>query len=49
MRGLRSVDSAAISMRGHALMRNLRRQFYRVVEAIPQRSVLTWTWNRLAA
>lgn len=48
MRGLKSVTSAAILTRGHALMRNIRRRFYRVVEAIPQRLVLTWTWNRLA-
>jgi transposase, IS6 family len=48
MRGLKSVTSAAIFTRGHALMRNIRRRFYRVAEAIPQRLELTWTWNRLA-
>ena len=48
MRGLKSVPSAAIFMRGHALMRNIRRRFYPVVESVPQRLVLTWTWNRLA-
>jgi transposase-like protein len=48
MRGLKSVTSAEVFTRGHALMRNIRRRFYRVVEAIPQRLVLTWTWNRLA-
>ena len=48
MRGLKSVVSAAIFMRGHALMRNIRRRFYRVVDSVPQRLVLAWTWNRLA-
>jgi IS6 family transposase len=48
MRGLKSVASAAIFMCGHALMRNIRRRFYRVVESVPQRLVLAWTWNRLA-
>jgi IS6 family transposase len=48
MRGLKSVASAAIFMCGHALMRNIRHRFYRVVESVPQRLVLAWTWNRLA-
>jgi len=48
MRGLKSVTSAAIFIRGHALIRNIRRRFYRVVESTPQRLVLAWTWNRLA-
>jgi transposase-like protein len=48
MRGLKSVASAAIFMRGHALMRNLRRRFYRVVESVPQRLVFAWIWKRLA-
>jgi len=48
MRGLKSVTSAAIFTRGHALMRNIRRGFYRLVEAIPQRLVFAWTWSRLA-
>jgi transposase, IS6 family len=48
MRGLKSVVSAAIFMRGHALMRNIRRRFYRVVDSVPERLVLAWTWNRLA-
>jgi transposase-like protein len=48
MRGLKSAASAAIFMRGHALMRNIRRRFYRVVESVPQRLLLTWSWNRLA-
>jgi transposase-like protein len=43
MRGLKSAVSAAIFMRGHALMRNIRRRFYRVVESVPQRLLLTWT------
>jgi transposase-like protein len=47
MRGLKSVTSAAIFMRGHALMRNIRRGFYAVIEALPQRLVFAWTWNRL--
>jgi transposase, IS6 family len=47
MRGLKSIASAAIFTRGHALMRNIRRRFYRIVESIPQRLVLAWTWNRL--
>jgi len=48
MRGLKSVASAAIFMRGHALMRNIRRGFYRVVQSVPQRLVFAWTWIRLA-
>jgi IS6 family transposase len=48
MRCVKSVLSAAIFTRGHALMRNIRRGFYRVVEAVPQRLVLAWTWSRLA-
>jgi transposase, IS6 family len=48
MRGLKSISSATIFMRGHALMRNIRRGFYRVVEAVPPRLVFAWTWNRLA-
>jgi transposase-like protein len=39
MRGLKSVSSAAICVRGHALMRNIRRGFYRIVESVPQRLV----------
>ena len=35
MRGLKSVASAAIFMRGHALMRNIRRGFYRIVRVRP--------------
>jgi IS6 family transposase len=48
MRGLKSLAAAAIFMRGHALMRNIRRGFYRVVQSVPQRLVFAWTWNRLA-
>jgi hypothetical protein len=48
MRGLKSLAAAAIFMRGHALMRNIRRRFYQVVESVPQRLVLAWTQNRLA-
>lgn len=48
MRGLKSIVSVATFTRGHALVRNIGRGFYRVVEAIPQRLVLVWTWNRLA-
>ena len=48
MRGLKSVASAAIFTRGHALMRNIRRRVYRVIESVPQRLVFAWTWNRLA-
>jgi transposase-like protein len=48
MRGLKSVASAAIFMRGHALMRNIRRGFYRIVQSVPQRLVFAWTWSRLA-
>ena len=47
MRGLKSVASATIFTRGHALVRNVERGFYQVVEAVPQRLVLAWTWNRL--
>ena len=47
MRGLKSVASAAIFMRGHALMRNVRRRFCQVVESAPQLLVFAWTWNRL--
>ena len=48
MRGLKSVVSVAIFMRGHALMRNLRRGFYRIVESVAHRLVFAWSWNRLA-
>ena len=48
MRGLKSVVSAAIFMGGHALTRNIRRGFYRIVESVPQRLVFAWTWSRLA-
>jgi transposase-like protein len=48
MRGLKSVASAAIFMHGHALMRNIRRSFYRIVQSGPERLVLAWTWTRLA-
>jgi len=48
MRGLKSEASAAIFTRGHALIRNIRRGFYRVVEVAPQRLVCAWTWSRLA-
>src|SRR5918912_1803172 len=36
MRGRKSRRSAAIFVRGHALVRNIRRGFYRVVESVPQ-------------
>jgi transposase-like protein len=45
---LKSVSSAAIFMRGHALMRNIRRRFCPVVESVPQRLVCAWTWSRLS-
>ena len=48
MRGLTSVAWAAIFARAHALMRNVRRNVYRVVESAPARLVLAWTWARLA-
>jgi hypothetical protein len=48
MLGLKSVASAAIFMCGHALMRNIRHAFYRIVESVPQRVVFAWGWNRLA-
>jgi IS6 family transposase len=48
MRGLKSLASAAIFMRGHALVRNIRRGFYRIVESVPRRLVFAWAWNRLA-
>ena len=48
MRGLKSISSTAIFMHGHALMRNIRRGFYRVIESVPTRLVFAWTWNRLA-
>jgi IS6 family transposase len=47
MRGLKSVASAATFMRGHALMRNIRRGFYRIVQSVPERLVFAWTWTRL--
>jgi transposase-like protein len=49
MRGLKSVASAAVFIRGHALMRNIRRGFYQIIESAPLRLVLGWTWSRLAA
>ena len=48
MRGLKSFSSAAIFVRGHALVRNIRRGFYRVVEPAPPRLVLAWSWTHLA-
>ncbi len=48
MRGLKSLSSAAIFMRGHALMRNIRRGFYGVIESVSPRLVFAWTSNRLA-
>lgn len=48
MRGLKSNRSAAVFVVGHALVRNIGRGFYRIVEA-PQRLVLAWSWTRLAA
>jgi transposase-like protein len=48
MRGLTSFSSAAIFVRGHALVRNIRRGFYRVVDSVPARLVLAWTWTRPA-
>jgi hypothetical protein len=48
MRGLKSVASAAIFIPGHALMRNIRRGFYRMLESVPQRLVFAWTWTQLA-
>src|ERR1700716_486857 len=48
MRGLKSVTSAANFMCGHALMRNIPRRLYPIVESVPQRLILAWTWNRLA-
>jgi hypothetical protein len=49
MRGLKSVASAAVFIRGHALMRNIRRGFYQLIESAPLRLVVGWTWSRLAA
>src|SRR5215472_4131812 len=48
MLGVKSAASAAIFMRGHALMRNIRRGFSRLVESVPQRLVFAWTWSWLA-
>jgi transposase-like protein len=48
MRGLESIASAAIFVRGHALMRNIRRGFYCIRETVSQRLVLAWSWHRLA-
>jgi len=48
MRGLKSVASTAVFSGGHLLMRNIRRGFYTLIEAVPPRLVFTWTWNRLA-
>ncbi len=45
MRGFNSVTSTAIFMCGHALTRNIHRRFYPVVESVPQRLILAWTWN----
>jgi hypothetical protein len=47
MRGLKSVSSAAIFTRGHALTRNIRRGFYQVVESAAQQLEFAWTWSRL--
>ncbi len=48
MRGLKSVSAAAIFVRGHALVRTIRRGFYRAVESAPPRLVLAWSWTHLA-
>ena len=48
IRGLKWAASATIFTRGHALMRNIRRRFYRIVESVPQGLLFAWTWNRLA-
>ncbi len=48
MRGLKSVASTAVFSRGHALMRNIRRGFYTVMEPVPARLVFASTWSRLA-
>jgi transposase-like protein len=48
MRGLKSLRSAAMFVLGHALVRNVRPGFYRVVESVPPRLALAWTWTRLA-
>jgi hypothetical protein len=32
---------------GHALVRNIRRGFYRIAQA-PKRLLLVWSWTRLA-
>jgi len=47
MRGLKSVRSATVFVVGHALVRNIRRGFYRIAEA-PKRLMLAWSWCRLA-
>jgi IS6 family transposase len=47
MRGLKSRRSAAVFVVGHALVRNIGRNFYRVTEA-PKRLTLAWSWTRLA-
>ena len=49
MRGLKSVASAAVFMRGHALMRNIRQGFYRVIEPAPLRLVFGCTWSQLTS
>ena len=48
MRGLKSISSSTIFIRGHALMRNICHRFYRVIESLPQPLLFAWTWNRLA-
>jgi hypothetical protein len=47
MRGLKSSWSAAVFVVSHALVRNIRRGFYRIAEA-PKRLMLAWSWTRLA-
>jgi hypothetical protein len=48
MRCIKSAPSAVMFTRGHTLMRNIRGGFYRVIDAVPPRLVLAWTWNRHA-
>src|SRR5215510_836935 len=48
MRGMKSTHSTAVFVVGHALVRNIYRGFNRVLEWVPLRLVLAWTWNRLA-
>jgi hypothetical protein len=47
MRDLKSIWWIAVFVRGRALVRNICRGFYCIVESVPRRLLLGWSWHRL--